>query len=248
MLNRSRCRAVPRSPPSLQERLCLLQAAEPPEPHSPSWQGADETFGKLPKQHLVQTPGVGAVCCCPGAAFAPLQLRHPGLLRSISQHAAEHHQMLSGQAGKQTKKEKAQGKGLQVPCMPMCLWVPSGTGSCQGFGEGHGEPWGQVPAPAAVSPSVPVPAASIMDADPRVRVTSASAAKHKPACASPGGEAAARKLKEKPGKGRASSGDIPPKTPLSQTAGHGAQQHLQFGAEIQQKGTSSTGESGGARQ
>lgn len=245
---------MPRSLPSLQEGLCLLQAAEPPEPRSPSWQGADETFGKLPNLHLVRTPGavgllrVGALCCCPGAAFAPLELRHPGLLRSISQHAAEHHQMLSGQAGKQTKKERAQGKGLQVLCMPMCLWVPSGTGSCQGFGKGHGEPWGQVPAPAAVSPSVPVPAASIVDAEPRVRATSASAAKHKPACASPGGEAAARKLKEKPGKGRASSGDIPPKTPLSQTAGHGAQQHLQFGAEIQQKGTSSTEESGGARQ
>lgn len=245
---------MPRSLPSLQEGLCLLQAAEPPEPRSPSWQGADETFGKLPNLHLVRTPGavgllrVGALCCCPGAAFAPLELRHPGLLRSISQHAAEHHQMLSGQAGKQTKKERAQGKGLQVLCMPMCLWVPSGTGSCQGFGKGHGEPWGQVPAPAAVSPSVPVPAASIVDAEPRVRATSASAAKHKPACASPGGEAAARKLKEKPGKGRASSGDIPPKTPLSQTAGHGAQQHLQFGAEIQQNGTSSTEESGGARQ
>lgn len=245
---------MPRSLPSLQEGLCLLQAAEPPEPRSPSWQGADETFGKLPNLHLVRTPGavgllrVGALCCCPGAAFAPLELRHPGLLRSISQHAAEHHQMLSGQAEKQTKKERAQGKGLQVLCMPMCLWVPSGAGSCQGFGKGHGEPWGQVPAPAAVSPSVPVPAASIVDAEPRVRATSASAAKHKPACASPGGEAAARKLKEKPGKGRASSGDIPPKTPLSQTAGHGAQQHLQFGAEIQQKGTSSTEESGGARQ
>lgn len=149
-------------------------------------------------------------------------------------------------------KKKLKEKAIGYLCMPMCpcLWVPPSTGSCQGFGKDHGEPRGQVTAPAAVSPSVPVPAASIVDAEPRVRATFALAAKHKPACATPGGEAGARKLKEKPGKGCASSGAISPKAALSQTASHGAQlpqQHLQFGAEIQQRGMSSAGESEEAR-
>lgn len=93
-----------------------------------SWQGADETFRKLSKQHLILTSGAVDllrglfICCHTGVILAPLE--HPGMRYSVDK---EVHKMLLlrayGKAGKGVEKNGVCTFGVSLPVGIIQHWL-----------------------------------------------------------------------------------------------------------------------------